>query len=82
MSAWVKKIDTACLKIFQVSADKGMGKWRKLVEFSTKKLFQICACVDVHAKSKTSWRLNHVYILTCKHTSGANQSVCTILVIL
>ena len=26
MSAWVKKIDTACLKIFQVSADKGMGK--------------------------------------------------------
>ena len=29
------------VKIFQVSADKGMGKYRRLVEFSTKKLFQL-----------------------------------------
>ena len=29
------------VKIFQVSADEGMGKYSKLVELSTKKLFQL-----------------------------------------
>ena len=29
------------VNIFQVSADKGVGKQSKLVEFSTKKLFQL-----------------------------------------
>ena len=33
------------LKIFQVSANEGMGKRSKLVEFSAQKLFQIRACV-------------------------------------
>ena len=37
---------TACFRrFFQVSADEGMGKQSKCVEFSTQKLFQICACV-------------------------------------
>ena len=31
------------VKIFQVSADEGMGKLSKLVEFGTRKLFQIRA---------------------------------------
>ena len=33
------------LTIFQVSANEGMGKRSKLVEFSAQKLFQIRACV-------------------------------------
>ena len=33
------------VKIFQVSADEGMGKRRKPVEFSTQKRFQIRACL-------------------------------------
>ena len=33
------------VKIFQVSADEGMGKKSKHVEFSTQKRFQIRACL-------------------------------------
>ena len=33
------------VKVFKVSADEGMDKESKLVEFSTIKLFQICACM-------------------------------------
>ena len=33
------------VKIFHVSADEGMGKYSKLVKFSTQKIFQIRACV-------------------------------------
>ena len=38
--------------IFHVSADEGMGKYSKLVEFWTSKLFQICACVISARKAK------------------------------
>ena len=38
--------------IFQVSADKGMGKRRKIVEFWTTKLFQIHTCVISAQKAK------------------------------
>ena len=41
------------VKIFQVSADEGMGKRSKLVEFSTQKRFQIRACL-ISGKSKES----------------------------
>ena len=33
------------VKIFQVSADEGMGRTSKHVEFSTQKRFQIRACL-------------------------------------
>ena len=48
-----KKNDTTCfVKIFQVSAEKGIGKYSKLVEFSTQKLFKNCACVVSARKAK------------------------------
>ena len=40
------------VKIFQVSANEGMGKCSKLVEFFTQKLFQIHACVVNARKAK------------------------------
>ena len=53
MSPWAKKISTAYfLKILQVSTDEGIGKYSKLVEFSTPKLFQIRAFVISARKAK------------------------------
>ena len=65
MSAYVKKIDTAnsvIVKIFQVSANKEMGKQTKLVKFSPQNLFHLCLC-DKRAHSKAYWSHNCVYKL-------------------
>ena len=69
------------IQIFQVSADVGIGKESKLVEFSTQKLFQIRACVISERKAK---HLDVTTMFTCTlmqtHLS-ANQSARAILVI-
>ena len=61
--------------IFQVSADEGMGKESKLVEFWTSKLFQIRACMI------SAWKAKHVDTTTMFTYSHANtslsQSECT-----
>ena len=54
------------VEMFQVSADEGMGKWSKLVEFWTKKLFQICACLISARKAK------HLDVTTMFTYSHAN----------
>ena len=48
------------VKIFQVSADEGMGKRSKLVEFSTQKRFQIRACL-ISGKSQESVSLSSYF---------------------
>ena len=52
------------VKIFQVSADEGVGKWSKLIEFSTRKLFQICARMISTQKAK---RLDVTTMFTYSH---------------
>jgi len=54
------------VKIFKVSADEGIVKESKLVEFSTKKLFHICACVISARKAK------HLGVTTMFTYSHAN----------
>ena len=63
--------------MFQVSADEGIGKQSKLVEFCTQKLYQICASVT--GNILTSQPCLHTLMQTILST---NQSVRTILVIL
>ena len=55
--------------MFQVSADEGMCKYSKLVEFQTKKLFQICACVISARKTK------HLDVTTMFTYAHANTPV-------
>ena len=57
------------LKIFLASADEEMGKWSKLVEVCNSKSFSNSCLRDQRPKSRTSWRQNHIYILSCKHDS-------------
>ena len=52
--------------IFQVSADEGMGKETKLVEFWTRKLFQIRACVISARKAK---HLDSTTMFTYSHAN-------------
>ena len=47
-----KKLTHVFVKILQVSPNMRMGKWSKLVEFSTKKPFQMRACVISTRKAK------------------------------
>ena len=60
--------------MFQVSADEGIGKQSKLVEFCTQKLYQICASVIGARKTK------HLDVTTMFAYSHANnplgQSEC------
>ena len=67
MSANAKKNwRTFFVTIFQVSADEGMGKWSKLVEFWTRKLFQIRACVISARKAK---QLDATTMFTYSHAN-------------
>ena len=52
--------------MFQVSADEGVGKLSKLVEFWTQKRFQIRACVISARKAK------HIDVTTVFTYSHAN----------
>ena len=52
--------------MFQVSADEGICKYSKLVEFRTQKLFQIRACVISARKTK---HLDVTTMLTYSHAN-------------
>ena len=69
------------VKIFQVSAGEGMGKYSTFVELSTQKLFHFRACVISARKAK---HLDVTTMFTYSHATGlsANQSARTVLVIL
>ena len=78
-----KKIDTACfVKIFQVLADEGMGKYSvKLLSVQLKKFFKFMPAWLACEKQ------NILMPQPCLHTLmqtclSANQSVSTIIVIL
>ena len=67
MSALAKKNwHSLFIKIFQVSADEGMGKWSNLVEFWSQKLFKIRAHVISARKAK------HLDVTTMFTYSHAN----------
>ena len=60
--------------MFQVSADEGIGKQSKLVEFCTKKLYQICASVTGAQKAK---HLDVTTMFTYSHANNPlDQSEC------
>ena len=60
--------------MFQVSADEGIGKQSKLVEFCTKKLYQICASVTSAQKAK---HLDVTTMFTYSHANNPlDQSEC------
>ena len=69
------------VKIFQVSANEGMGKCSKLVEFFTQKLFQFMLAWLTREKQNilTSQPCLHTLMQTLL---SANQSARTFLVIL
>ena len=76
MSAEVKNNwHTLFVTIFQVSADEGIGKYSKLVEIWTRKLFQIYACVISLRKAK---HLDATTVFTYSHANTPlGQSECT-----